>query len=262
MDNIEHISRARLKALSALGVKKYRREAGAFLVEGETMLREALEAGWKALEVVATEEWLERAELIPALRAQRARLYAGDAEALRKLSDTVNPQSVVAAIAERETRLADLPAAVRRIVVLAGVQDPGNAGAIVRGADAFGLDAVVLTEGSVEWRNPKVLRASMGSCFHIPVVSDVGIEDLEKWLREKEISAIAAVAHGGQDAAHFTAPRAWALMLGNEAAGLPEEIAARCAHRVTLLTPGRAESLNVAVSAGVMMHVLMQNARE
>jgi len=256
MEKFEHISRARLKALAALGVKKFRRREGAFLVEGETLLREAIDSGWRVLEAVADEEWLENGEMLAALRGQGAKIYLAESSALRKLSDTFNPQPVISVVLHRETRLADVSPDARRLAVAAGVQDPGNAGAIIRCADAFGLDAVVLTEGCVEWQNPKVLRASMGSCFHMPVISDISFDALAEWLAERKIDAIAAVARGGEDVMKFVPPPAWALLLGNEAAGLAEDVAAKARHRVTLLTPGRAESLNVAVSAGVLMHIL------
>jgi TrmH family RNA methyltransferase len=172
------------------------------------------------------------------------------------LSDTFNPQPVISVIADREMQLADLPQTARRLAVLVAVQDPGNVGAIIRSADAFALDAVVLTPGCAEWQNPKVLRASMGSCFHVPVISDASTDELFALLAERDIAPIAAVAHGGEDINKFATPPAWALLLGNEAAGLPEDIAGKCAHRITLPLPGRAESLNVAVSAGVLLNSL------
>jgi TrmH family RNA methyltransferase len=259
VENIEHISRAKLKAVAALSVKKFRRSEGAFLIEGETLLREALNAGWEVLEVVASEDWLDKSDLLATLRQRKIKIDIGGDADLRRLSDTANIQPVISVVADRPISLNGLPPDARRIVALVGVQDPGNVGAIIRSADAFGLAAVVLTEGCAEWQNPKVLRAAMGSCFHLPLVSDVPVDDLLAWLREKEIAPIAAVAHGGDNVSQFSPPRAWALLLGNEAAGLPEDIVAECKHRVTLLTPGRAESLNVAVGAGVMMHVLTQS---
>lgn len=129
-------------------------------------------------------------------------------------------------------------------------------GAIIRCADAFALDAVILAEGCAEWLNPKVLRSSMGSCFHVPIASDVSADEIFEWLGAQGVAPVAAIAHGGEDAAAFAPPEKWALVLGGEAAGLPDEILSRCAGRLTLATPGRAESLNVAVSAGIIMHLL------
>jgi TrmH family RNA methyltransferase len=260
MEKYEHISKARLKALTALGVKKFRRREGAFLVEGETLLREAIGAGWRVLEVVADEEWIEKGEMLPALREQDARIYKADSSALRKLSDTFNPQPVISVVLHRETQLSDVPPNARGLAVPVGVQDPGNVGAIIRCADAFGLAAVILTDGCAEWQNPKVLRASMGSCFHVPIISDVSLDALAAWLAERKVATIAAVARGGEDITKFVPPPAWALLLGNEAAGLPEDVANKSQYRVTLLTPGRAESLNVAVSAGVILHILTHAA--
>lgn len=258
---MEHISKARLKALAALKLKKFRRRGGAFLIEGETMLGEALASGWKVGEVVALEEWIAGSPMIQTLRGQGAAVRAVHLSDMRKLSDTFTPQPVVSVVSSPQTGLADLPSP-HRLAVLAGVQDPGNAGAIIRSADAFALDAVVFTEGCAEWQNPKVLRSTMGSCFHIPIVSDADPGVLLAWLEERKIAPIAAVAHGGADVTQFTPPPAWALFLGGEAAGLPAAILGKCPHHVTLHTPGRAESLNVAVSAAVIMHILTRPAPE
>lgn len=125
MEKAEHISKAHLKDLSALAVKKYRRREGKFIVEGETMLREAMDADWRVLEAVATEEWLgAHDDIIAALRSKRARIHAARDCELARLSDTVNPQAVVGIVACADLALKDI--SPKRCAVLAGVQDPGT----------------------------------------------------------------------------------------------------------------------------------------
>ena len=140
--------------------------------------------------------------------------------------------------------------------MLDGVRDPGNAGAIIRSADAFGLDGVVMTRGGVEWTNPKVLRSTVASCFHLPIVAEVDEGELVEWMAVQGVKSLAAVARGGGDASSVEPGGRWAVIFGNETAGPSESLLRACGGRVTIVTPGRAESLNVAVSAGVLLYLL------
>jgi TrmH family RNA methyltransferase len=136
------------------------------------------------------------------------------------------------------------------VAVCDEVRDPGNAGTIIRCADAFGASAVVLTAGSVEWTNPKVVRSSVGSVFHLPVVSDVLLGDALAWARGAGLQVVAADASGAPlrpGEPWLAAPTCW--VFGNEAWGFDPADLASADRVVAIPMPGRAESLNVAAAA-------------
>ena len=142
------------------------------------------------------------------------------------------------------------------MVILDGVQDPGNVGTIIRTADAFGAGLVILTKGCADVYNSKVLRSTMGSVFHLPVVREVGLDELIAFLREKQIfTAVTAIDSSASSAAHTDlARRPLAVIFGSEARGVSPELIRVSEAKVKISTPGRAESLNVAVAAGILLY--------
>ncbi|HXD29198.1 MAG TPA: RNA methyltransferase, partial [Arthrobacter sp.] len=177
----------RVKDVARLATRSGRAKRGAFLAEGPQAVREALASHDEAeaagrrgtvQEVFATPEVLERHPDLGILR-DGVRLRTASAEVVASMADTVTPQGVVAVCRIPETTLDDVFAAGPRLVaVLCRVQDPGNAGTILRAADAAGADAVVLTEDSVDIYNPKAVRSTVGSVFHLPIATSVPFADL------------------------------------------------------------------------------------
>ncbi len=175
---------------------------------------------------------------------------------LNDLTDTVTPQGVFAVCRQLPWQLSDLidPSLV---VICSQIRDPGNAGTVIRCADAFGADAVILTTDSVELYNPKTIRASVGSLFHLPVITGISVEDAVNYCREQGMSILAADASGialtdlaaGAD---LNRPTAW--MMGNEAWGLPEDVRALVDHTVAIPMWGRAESLNLSTAAAICLY--------
>lgn len=181
-------------------------------------------------------------------------LLVSDAE-LASLTDTVTPQGLVAVCRATWPSLGDVTArAPRLVVVCAQVRDPGNAGTVIRCADAFGADAVVLTEGSVDVHNPKTVRASVGSIFHLPVVTDVSLVEAADALRAAGLTIIAADGSGTQTLLDLdlTAPIAW--VFGNEAWGLPPADLAVADIVAKVPMWGAAESLNLSTAAAVCLY--------
>ncbi len=233
-----------------------RREAGLFLAEGPQAVREAL-AGGHVREVFA------RPDAQPELRAVAARTglpwYDVEEAVLAELTDTVHPQGVVAVC-----RVLDVPVSeavrpgVRLAAVLADVRDPGNAGTVLRCADAAGAEAVVLAGHSVDLYNPKTVRASVGSLFHLPVAAGASPAVTVEDVRRAGLTVLAADGAGEVDLFEAEAsgllagPTAW--LFGNEAWGLPEEVAALADHRVRIPIFGGAESLNLATAAAVCLY--------
>jgi TrmH family RNA methyltransferase len=173
---------------------------------------------------------------------------------LAGVAQTATPQGLVAVMPGVTRALDGLPAAPRLVCVLAEVRDPGNLGTVVRAADAFGADAVATTRGSVDPQGPKAARAAAGSLFHLPVVAGVPWPNLRSALRERHLRLVGADPHAPDpvDAAPLDEPVA--LVLGNEAHGLPAEVRAGLDLVVRVPLAGRAESLNLAAAAAVLLY--------
>ncbi len=179
---------------------------------------------------------------------------------LERVADTVTPQPVLAVVGFAPELLEDLPV-MGRVLVLADVRDPGNAGTMLRTADAAGVDAVVTTDGTVDPTNPKCVRASAGSLFHLPVVRGGRAPDALGTLRDRGLRLVGTVVHGGTDYDAFDWLRPHALVFGNEAGGLEPALVDRLDDLVTVPMAGRAESLNVSVSAAVLCFEALRQHR-
>lgn len=243
------LSRAQLRSARALLHRKTREATGEFIAEGAQAVREALAAGAARLVIVS-----DAAEHTQLLAGCQVPVVAGSAADLRALSTTVTPQGVVAICARPQAGFADLPDDAKLVVVCAQVRDPGNAGTVIRCADAFGADGVVFTSESVELTNPKTVRASVGSIFHLPVVTGAVFDDALAWCAGHGLQTLAADMGGiGLDELCDELARPTAWVLGNEAWGLPPEQAGACDRVVSIPMWGRAESLNLSTAAAVCL---------
>ncbi len=174
---------------------------------------------------------------------------------LAAMADAQTPQGLLAVCAAPEATLDDVLATGPTLVcVLAHVRDPGNAGTVLRVADAVGADAVVVTDGSVDVLSPKVVRSTAGSLFHLPVVTGIPLADAVDALRAAGLRVIAADGAGDRtlDAVDLSASHAW--VFGNEAWGLDPADRARCDQVVRIPIRGRAESLNLAMAATLCLY--------
>lgn len=178
---------------------------------------------------------------------------------LSRLGDTVTPQGVVAVVAMPDASLdAVLARSPRLLAVLDGVADPGNAGTVIRTADALGADGVVLTRGSVDVYAGKVVRSAAGSLLHLPVVPGADPAEALDRIKAAGVTVLATAADGEDslddlmDAGALAAPSAW--LLGNEARGLPADLLAAADRRVRVPLRGRAESLNLAATGAICLH--------
>lgn len=235
-----------------------------FLAEGPQAVREALSGPANVAEVFVTGQALSRhGDLVRAADAAGARVTLVDEGGMASLADTVTPQGIVAICDQMD---AAWPSAVTLAVVLDGVSDPGNAGTVLRVADAAGADAVVFPDATVDPYNGKCVRASVGSVFHLPIVrGGATAEHLER-LRQDGVSVLAADAHGDADLdeliddGKLRGPTAW--VFGSEAHGLPESLTELADRRVRVPLYGRAESLNLATAAAVCLYASAREHRK
>jgi RNA methyltransferase, TrmH family len=231
------------------------RLGGQFLLEGPEGIREALAAGHVPVTVLATERAAARHRgLLNAARAAGSRVLSVAEPLLAGVAHTATPQGLVAVLPGVTRSLDGLPAAPRLVCVLAEVRDPGNAGTVIRTADAFGADAVATTSGSVDPQSPKAARAAAGSLFHLPVVAGVPWPDLRAALRERHLRLVGADPHAPATVHEAPLDEPVALVLGNEAHGLPPAVRDGLDLVVRVPLAGRAESLNLAAAAAVLLY--------
>ncbi len=250
----------RIKAARRLAKRTFRQRERAFLAEGPQAAGAALAAGADITEVFVTAAaQLRYPELIAAGVRAGAAVRVVSGEVMADLSQTVTPQGLLAVCRFVDVPLAEVTGKRPRLtVLLAHVRDPGNAGTVLRTADAAGAQAVVFTDASVDPYNGKCVRASAGSLFHLPVVTDVPIADAARELRAAGMRVLAADSGGTRsldaviDDGTLSAPTAW--MFGNEAWGLPEQARAEADEIVSVPIYGRAESLNLATAAAVCLY--------
>jgi RNA methyltransferase, TrmH family len=256
MDVITSLSNPAVRAARKLARPSSRARAGGqFLLEGPEGIRAALDAGSVPDTLLATERAAARhAGLVNLARQRGAQVNLVAEPVLSGLAATTTPQGLVAVLPSVVRPLAGLPTSPRLVCVLAEVRDPGNAGTVVRAADAFGADAVVTTRGSVDLQSPKAVRAAAGSLFHLPVVAGVPWPELCGALRERGLRLVGADPHAPHTLDRAPLDEPLALVLGNEAHGLPGEVAADLDLVVRVPLAGRAESLNLAAAAAVLLY--------
>jgi TrmH family RNA methyltransferase len=234
----------------AAGVRLRRRAAreedGRFLVEGAQAVREALAQG--LLERLFVQDELDPVAV--AARQSGVELLHVTADVIARLTSTVTPQGLVGVAPLVDRALDEVPVG-GCTAILHQVRDPGNAGTIVRSADAAGASAVIFTEGSVDPYNPKAVRATAGSIFHLPIVRGIATSEAVAGLRTRGVRVLAMSAAASQDLDRADLSSPVAFLLGNEAHGLPDEVAAMADVSVRVPHAGKAESLNLAAAATV-----------
>jgi TrmH family RNA methyltransferase len=252
---IESKQNARLKELRRALAEPGRKANGLAGVEGPNLLEEALRAGLKIRTVFAGERlqhWVEATRL-----PHETEVLVMPSGILASVLSTETPQPVAALVEPPDWTwahlLGDRKDASAMIIVLAGLQDPGNLGTILRSAEAFGATGVVCLPGTVNAWNPKAVRASAGSIFRVPLLY-AGERDAITMLREAGVRMLTTTAQGAQpvDLADLAQPVA--LIIGNEGNGVAPDLAMKADRAVTIPCPGSVESLNAAVAASVMLY--------
>ena len=246
---------ARLKELRRALANPGRNEDGLVGIEGPNLVTEALRAKLRIGSVfvaLGSERLLDALNLPPDVE-----VLAMPRELLDSALTTETPQPVAALVETPDWTwahlLGDRKETAPLIVVLAGLQDPGNLGTIIRSAEAFGADGVLCLEGTVSEWNPKAVRASAGSVFRMPVLQAVEKEAIER-LREAGVRILATTVQGAQpaDLADMTGPVA--VVIGNEGNGVPVDLAVKADRAITIPCPGPVESLNAAVATSVLLY--------
>jgi TrmH family RNA methyltransferase len=239
---IESTTNERVKAVKRLHRSRERRQTGRTLVEGAKLVEAALEAGLVPVEVYLLERW----SLADRCESMGSQVFEVNRSVIEALSTTVEPQDVVAIVEMPEPT----PLERRRTIVAVGISDPGNTGTLIRTAAALGWQSALL-DGADAW-SPKALRASAGAQLSHPAIRLHSIED----LTAGGLAPAAMVVSGGLAPSEVHLQQPVALLVGNEARGLSDEMVSRCDVAVTIPMSGGAESLNAAVAGAIAMYAL------
>jgi TrmH family RNA methyltransferase len=248
---------AEVKLIASLSRRKERKEQGLFLIEGIRFVEEAFNAAAPFAQVYYTAQLSQNergAHLLTKLQQNGVRVQEVTASVMQKMADTEEPQGILATMRMTSPGTMALEKPRPFVIVCDGIQDPGNLGTIIRTADAAGVDAIFTTRGTVDIYNPKVLRATMGSVFHLPIFADVAEEEVIAMFAQYGIRSIGTSLSASKwhFAVDYHGPVAF--WLGNEASGISVHTLSCLAEQVKIPMPGRSESLNVAVAASVLMY--------
>lgn len=248
----------RVRAVHKLAKRSAREETGLFLIEGPQAVAEALAYHFELIvELYVTKQARERyTDIVEAAMDASVDIETVSEAVIEQMADTVTPQGVLAVARQFPITVDELVAREPRLVaVLHEIRDPGNAGTIIRAADAAGADGVILSGASVDAYNPKVVRSTTGSMFHLPVVQGVEFDEALAAVRKVGLQVLAADIKGEDlpTVRHLLgAPTAW--LFGNEAHGLDTADLERADHAVKIPIYGHAESLNLATAASVCLY--------
>lgn len=247
-----------VKAAAELKQKKYRQQRGEFLAEGLRTAEEAV--AFKAAQQIfytATED--ERTlKLLEQAASMQLKLTCVSEAVMKKIADTETPQGIIAVCRMQEQPLEQLLASGKLLLVLDRVGDPGNIGTMLRTADAAGVGGIILLKGTADIYAPKTVRSSMGSLFHVPVLSGVAEQEFIDNAKKAGYQLLVTALDGADNLYQADLKGRLAFVMGNEAGGVSASLLQQADKRVFISMRGKAESLNVAMAAGIVMFEAMR----
>ncbi len=247
MKRIESIKNGQVKQWKKLQTKKERDESGLFIIEGFHLVEEALKSNIEIREIIIDEK------KVPSNWDMKISCTLSTEEVLKYVSDTEAPQGIIAICKQFSSKAPSIQG--KNILLIDAVQDPGNIGTMIRTADAVGMDMVVLGEGCVDIYNPKLIRSTQGSLFHLPIIKGnllVWIEDLKK----AGTTIYGTALENGHNYKEIATNPSFSLIVGNEGSGVNKQLLARTDKNLYIPIYGSSESLNVAVATGILLYHL------
>ncbi len=250
-----------LKLVKALKKKNHRTEQKLFLAEGRKLVMEAIRYVPENIRcIIISQDFLEKEpEITDASEKICSKVFSVSAKIFDEISDTDTPQGIMAVLEMNNEEFCPVDSTCN-IAILDGVSEPGNMGTVIRTAEALGFDGIYLTKGCADIYSPKTVRSTMGSLFRMKFRTGCSVEDI-KALQEKGFSVVSTTPMGETVLETFDTPKKCAVVIGNEAHGVCDEILKMSDFRVKITMDGFAESLNAAVAAGIAMH-WMKNCRK
>lgn len=259
MNTITSVKNPLVKEVKSLKIKKYRESKGLFFIEGFRFVEEAIKGQEEIEKIFISEQFVrtknpDTESLLEQIRLQKYETVLLSDRVFKEVSDTNNPQGILAVLRVKKRSLNEIISTDNFFILLDSIQDPGNMGTIIRTADAAAFTGVIVSKGCVDVYNPKVLRSTMGSIFHIPVVLSESLPDTINYLKTKGIKVYAAHLNGKVNYFETRMESDTAILIGNEANGLSNEISSCATSMVKIPMPGKSESLNASVAAAILMY--------
>ncbi|MBD1380065.1 TrmH family RNA methyltransferase [Metabacillus arenae] len=250
MKRIESIKNPKVKEWRKLHKRKDRDLTGTFFIEGFHLVEEGLKDKEMVNEIIITEE----VSIPQHWKLDGINLTFVTTEIMKVISETETPQGIAAVCKQK---LAVHPLNWSKTLMIDAIQDPGNLGTLIRTADAAGIDGVLLGDGTVDVYNGKTIRASQGSIFHIPIMKGA----IGKWLpsfSERKVPVYGTALEGGEPFNKIKSSKDFALIVGNEGSGVQQDLLKNTAANLYIPIYGEAESLNVAIAAGILLYHLRE----
>ncbi len=233
-----------IKEINSLRLKKNRDKLGLFILEGERLVNEA-------------EGHIEYILASESYSGGMAADYTVSDRLYDKISDTVSPQGIMAVCRIEEQEFTQKKDA-SFYILLENIQDPGNMGTIIRTADAAGADGIFLSKGCVDIYNPKTVRSTMGSLFHLPIYRNT---DLTELVQRIDVTTVAAYLKGDRTPYDIDMTKGIAIIIGNEANGISDDLSKKADCLVKIPMPGKAESINASAAAAIMIYEAVRQRR-
>lgn len=245
---ITSASNKRIKDIQKLKENKNIKKYGRYLIEGKHLVEEALDA--KVVEEIIVSESFEEYNIVDSFESELIKVTDS---VLKSISDTITSQGIIAVcrIVKKELNINNYS----KVLILDKIQDPGNLGTIIRTADAFNFDCIILGKGTTSLYGQKVIRSTQGSNFHIDCFDNIDLVELIDEMHEFNIFATSLKADKYIEQLDNITGKV-AVVFGNEGAGVSEEILSKVNDLLKISMPGRAESLNVSIAAGIVMHYI------
>ena len=262
---MQELSKEKLKQIHKLKTEKGREKEGRFLIEGLRLCQEALLSMWEVELLLFTPDFIqpERGKkLVEGFGEKKFELLALKRKELEKLSEEKTPQGVTAVVKKKKFLLEGT--FLRKAFLLLGldnIRDPGNLGTIIRTADSAGVDGVLLSKGCVELYNPKVVRSTMGSIFHLPLIEKLDLKEIIPLLKSSGFKILSSEVREGKDYSDVKYPDRICLLVGSEATGIDKELLSLSDEKIRIPIYGKAESLNASVATGILLYEIAGKKR-
>ena len=250
---ITSASNKRIKDIQKLKENKNIKKYGRYLIEGKHLVEEALDA--KVVEEIIVSESFEEYNIVDSFEGELIKVTDS---VLKSMSDTITSQGIIAVCRTVKKEL-DINN-YSKVLILDKIQDPGNLGTIIRTADAFNFDCIILGKGTTSLYGQKVIRSTQVSNFHIDCFDNIDLVELIDEMHEFNIFATSLKADKYIEQLDNITGKV-AVVFGNEGAGVSEEILSKVNNLLKISMPGRAESLNVSIAAGIVMHYISTNLK-
>ncbi|HHY14100.1 MAG TPA: 23S rRNA (guanosine(2251)-2'-O)-methyltransferase RlmB [Thermoanaerobacterales bacterium] len=251
-----------IKRIVNLSKRIYREKEGLFFVEGEHTIEEGIKSDYDFAYIVCSKNYVDNNyhKVKDFMEKKKVSTYLIDNNLMQNISDVVTSRGILAVVKKKDFTIEDIANSNKShfLLIIDGISDPGNLGTIIRTAHACNVDGIVLNKGTVDIFNPKVLRSTAGSAFHVPFTYTGNIVNTIRKLKRAGINIYVTHVNGVSYPYEINMNEPLAIVLGNETFGVQEEISNLANKLIKIPMPGKSESLNVAIASGIMMYEVVK----